>query len=160
MKFVHRAVLPMAPGAAFERLRAFARLYPAFHPAHDPHPPGAEPPLLSPGCRFSLGERFGLERRRYRFEVEAYEPQNGYIRLLAHTRTRWGPIAVRSTLLLAFSLESAEGGTALTVTQTVSFGRGWLDRLLDRPWLWRSVEAHAAEECAAAFRLLSASEAA
>ncbi|MFP5501987.1 MAG: hypothetical protein ACLGIN_05820, partial [Candidatus Sericytochromatia bacterium] len=152
--FVHEDTVALPPPEAFERLRHFARIYPQLHPAHQPHPPGQAPELLRAGSRFSLFERFGLEQRRYRFEVEAYEPENGYMRLFARTRTSWGPAVVRSTLLIEFSLFPDPGGTRLVVSQRVSLGPAWLDAALDRPWLWRSVAAHAEAECRAAVALL------
>lgn len=155
MRFVHQATLALPPAEAFEQLRRFAQIYPELHPAHQPHPPGQAPDLLRAGYRFSLSERFGLEQRRYRFEVEAYEPESGYMRLYARTRTAWGPAVLRSTLMLEFSLHPDPAGARLVITQRVSLGHAWLDAALDRPWLWTSVAAHAEAECRAAVALLS-----
>lgn len=160
MRFAHRIEAPLSPAALFERLRHFGRLYPEFHAAHQPHAPGTEPALLGPGVRFELSERFGPEHRRYAFEVTAFAPEALHMALVARVLTTIGPLRIPSTLHIAFDVEATASGAVVHSVQTVSFGAAWLDRLLDRPWLWRGLSRHADEECAGATRALLALEAA
>lgn len=155
MHFVHRETLPLTPAEAFERLRHYERLYPLLHAAHEPSAPAPAP--LRPDTRFEVAERFGLERRVYRFRVSRYTPVAA-LTLEAEVETRFGPLRVPSRLTVAFELAAERAGCVLTIDQRVSFGRAWLDRLLAPRWLWRGVARHADEECRAAIALLLADE--
>ena len=154
MRFVYRVEVPLSPREVFERLRHYERLYPLLHPAHQDFAPGYTPRRLSPGHRFTVAERFGAEHRTYDFQVEAYDPEAPHLCLGAATVTTLGPVRIRSRLTVAFGFSPTPSGCAVTVTQTISFGRPWLDRLLAHPALWTKVARHADEECAAAARLL------
>lgn len=154
MNFVYRVRAPLPPEEVFERLRHYERIYPLLHPAHQPFAPGYTPRLLSPGYRFAVAERFGAEHRAYDFRVTAFDPAALRLTLASATLTTIGPLRIRSGLTVDFGLVATPAGTDVTVTQTISFGRPWLDRLLNRPALWRQVARHADEECEAAVRLL------
>lgn len=154
MNFVYRVAVPLPPEEVFERLRHYERIYPLLHPAHQPFAPGYTPQLLGPGYHFAVAERFGAESRAYDFSVTAYAPETLQLTLESATLTTIGPLRIRSRLTVDFGFTPTPAGTDVTVTQTISFGRPWLDRLLDRPALWRKVARHADEECEAAVRLL------
>jgi hypothetical protein len=154
LNFVYRVAAPLPPREVFERLRHYERIYPLLHPAHQPFAPGYTPQLLSPGYRFAVAERFGPEARAYDFRVTAHDPAALRLTLESATVTTIGPVRIRSRLTVDFGLAATPTGTDVTVTQTISFGRPWLDRLLNRPALWRKVARHADEECEAAVRLL------
>lgn len=154
MNFVYRVAVALPPDEVFERLRHYERIYPLLHPAHQPFAQGYTPQLLGPGYRFAVAERFGAEFRAYDFRVTAYAPEALRLTLESATLTTIGPLRIRSQLTVDFGFTATPGGTDVTVTQTISFGRPWLDRMLDRPALWRQVARHADEECEAAVRLL------
>ena len=154
MRFVYRVEVPLPPREVFERLRHYERIYPQLHPAHQAFAPGYEPQLLAPGYRFAVAERFGAEHRRYDFQVEAYDPEALQLTLGSATVTTLRALRIRSRLTVDFGFTPTPAGCAVTVTQTISFGRPWLDRLLAHPALWRRVARHADEECEAAVRLL------
>lgn len=154
MNFVFRTDVPLPPEEVFERLRHYERIYPHLHPAHQAPPAGYEPSLLTPGYRFEVAERFGAEFRRYDFHVSVYEPATPRLAVQSKTTTTIGPLRIRSRLTVDFAFRPTPAGCEVVVTQTISFGRAWLDRLLAHPALWRQVARHADEECEAAVRLL------
>jgi hypothetical protein len=158
VRFVFTADVPLPPREVFERLRRYELIYPDLHPAHQAPPAGHTPQLLTPGYRFPAAERFGAECRRYDFRVTAFDPETPHLRLESATVTTLGPLTIRSGLVVDFAFAATPTGCRVVVTQTVSFGRPWLDRLLSHPALWRKVAAHADEECAAAVRLLLAGD--
>lgn len=155
MEFTYETDLAMAPAEVFERLRLFERIYPAIHAAHEPAPAGVEAPLLTADSRFVLAERFGPEHRRYSFRVSVYDPGRPHLTLAADTETRIGPLCMRSTLEVEFTLLPIPGGTRLLVAQRVAFPNPTLDRLLNRAWLWPSIKAHVEEESRVAVELLT-----
>jgi hypothetical protein len=154
VRFIYRADVALPPREVFERLRHYERIYPDLHPAHEAPEPPYEPRLLDAGYRFGASERFGAEHRRYDFTVTAFDPEAPHLALTSATVTTLGRVRIRSRLVVDFAFAPTPGGCAVTVTQTVSFGRAWLDRLLSHPALWRRVAAHADEECEAAVRIL------
>lgn len=156
MRFVFTADVPLAPREVFERLRHYERIYPQLHPAHEGPPEGHSPALLAPGYRFPAAERFGAERRRYDFRVTTFDPARPHLTLDSATVTTIGPLTLRSGLVVDFAFTPTPDGCRVVVTQTVSFGRAWLDRLLGHPAFWKQVAAHADAECEAAVRLLLA----
>lgn len=158
MRFVFTADVPLPPGEVFERLRHYELIYPQLHPAHEGPPAGHVPALLTPGYRFPAAERFGAEYRRYDFRVTAFAPDTPHLTLESATVTTIGPLTIRSGLVVDFAFTPTPTGCRVVVTQTVSFGRAWLDKLLGHPALWKSVAAHADAECEAAVRLLLAPE--
>jgi hypothetical protein len=156
VRFVFRADVALAPREVFERLRHYERIYPELHLAHEKPPAPYEPRLLTAGYRFGASERFGPEQRRYDFTVTAFDPATPHMAITSRTLTTIGPLRIRSRPVVDFAFAPTPTGCTVTVTQTISFGRAWLDRLLAHPALWRKVAAHADEECEAAVRILMA----
>ena len=152
MEFTYNAVLPLDADEAFERLRHFLRVYPDLHAAHDPHPPGFEPPLLALGLEFMVGERFGPQVRTYAFRVVAFDPAARAIGLTAVTTTQIGPVRITSDLLVEWLLEAGAHGTHFLTRQTVTTRPPWLAPLLLNR---RAIQAHVDEETIASIALLT-----
>jgi hypothetical protein len=156
VRFVFTAEVPLPPGEVFERLRHYELIYPDLHPAHEGPPTGHTPALLTPGYRFPASERFGAEHRRYDFQVTVFDPSRPHLTLTSATVTTIGLLRIKSRLEVDFAFIPTPEGCRVVVTQTVSLGRAWLDRLLGHPALWKQVAAHADAECEAAVRILLA----
>lgn len=167
MELPYEAVFPLAPAEVFERLRHFARFYPDLHPAHEPHPAGAEMPLLAPAVAFTVAESFGAERRTYAFRVVRYDPDAPGITLEAETLTviqlrgfpaLIGRLRLRSALTVDWRVEPDPAGARLIARQTVRLGWPWLAPLLLSAPVRRKLAAHAAEETSRAFAILAAAD--
>lgn len=156
MEFDYRVEVALAPADVFERLRHFERFYPQLHAAHEPHRTDYIPAPLGFGSRFVVAERFGLEHRRYEFEVTLFEPAIPHLVLTAKTLTSLGAVRVASHLEVDFRLTPSPAGTAVHVIHRVQFANRWLARLLDHGRLWPSIARHVREESHSAMLLLAA----